>query len=62
MTTPLLTNEVARILGVTPASVRAMETSGRLAAVKTASGLRLFDPADVERLRREREAQGGKKR
>ena len=52
---PLLTNEAARILGVTPETVRHWERVGRLAAVKTARGVRLFDRHDVERLALERQ-------
>ena len=53
---PLLTNEAARVLAVSPETVRFWERVGRLRAVKTASGLRLFDRRDVERLARDREA------
>jgi excisionase family DNA binding protein len=52
---PLLTSSAARILNVTPDTVRAWERSGRLPAVKTDRGVRLFDRRDVERLARERE-------
>ena len=55
-TAPLLTSEVARINAVAPETVRLWERSGRLRAVKTAGGVRLFDRRDVERLAREREA------
>jgi excisionase family DNA binding protein len=53
-TVPLLTSEAARILEVTPETIRAWELSGRLPAMRTARGVRLFDRADVERLARER--------
>jgi excisionase family DNA binding protein len=52
---PLLTSEAARILEVTPETVRLWADSGRLPAVKTARGVRLFEREDVERLARERE-------
>jgi excisionase family DNA binding protein len=52
---PLLTNEAARILDVTPETVRHWERVGRLPAIKTARGVRLFFRGDVERLARERE-------
>lgn len=47
--------DVSRILGVVPDTVRYMEKVGKLPAQRTSSGWRLFDPKDVERLRRERE-------
>ena len=59
---PLLTNEVARVLNVTPETVRSYERVGRLRAVKTASGLRLFDRRDVERLAQQRRENGGVRR
>jgi excisionase family DNA binding protein len=52
---PLLTIEVARILQLAPETVRLMERRGRLHAVKTARGVRLFDREEVERFARERE-------
>jgi DNA-binding transcriptional MerR regulator len=50
----LLTSEVARLLKVTPDSVRRLERLGKLPARKTASGVRLFARHDVERVARER--------
>ena len=50
----LLTNDAARLLNVSPQTIRVWERAGRLAAVKTAGGVRLFDRRDVERLARER--------
>ena len=44
---PLLTSEVAQILGVAEATVRLWERLGRLHAVKTARGVRLFERAEV---------------
>jgi excisionase family DNA binding protein len=52
-TPPLLTSEVARILGVSSETVRIWHRHGRLVAVKTDGGVRLFDRHDVERLARE---------
>jgi len=46
--------EAARILDLSPAMVRLLERNGRLPAVKTASGVRLFDVRDVRRLADER--------
>lgn len=52
----LLSADVARLVGITPASVRHLASLGRLpVAAVTESGVRLFRKADVERLRRERE-------
>lgn len=58
-------SDAARVLGVVPATVRAMALSGRLPpATMTESGIRLFRRGDVERLAAERTAQadreGGK--
>ncbi len=48
---PLLTPaDAARILGVVPATVRLMAQNGRLPALRTQSGMRLFRRKDVERL------------
>ena len=52
---PLLTGEAARVLKVSPQTVRLWERLGRIAAVKTSAGIRLFDPRDVERLARKRD-------
>ncbi len=50
----ILTTEAAHVLGVSPETVRAWERLGRLPALKTARGVRLFDRLDVERLACER--------
>jgi excisionase family DNA binding protein len=47
-------SEAARELGVTPLRVRQLLSEGRLSHVRTSLG-RLLDPADVERLRAERQ-------
>jgi hypothetical protein len=47
---PCLAADAARILGVTHATVRLMESRGELRATRTESGVRIFDRADVERL------------
>ncbi len=52
----LLTADAAKILNVTPATVRQLEQNGHLTAERTASGTRLFNQPDVERLARERAA------
>ncbi len=47
----LTTAGAARILGVTPATVRQMVQRQRITpATTTDSGIRLFDPSEVERL------------
>lgn len=51
----LLTNDAARRLNVSPQTIRVWERAGRLPAVKTERGTRLFDRRDVEQLARERE-------
>ena len=52
----VLTSQAARILAVASETVRTWERVGKLHAVRTAGGVRLFDRADVERLARERES------
>lgn len=53
----LLTSDVARRLGVTPAAIRALERRGRIhAAVTTEKGMRLYAIAEVERVIAERTA------
>jgi DNA-binding transcriptional MerR regulator len=47
--------DAARILNLTPATVRSLETRGILQAEKTISGRRFFRLADVEKLAAERE-------
>jgi DNA-binding transcriptional MerR regulator len=57
----LLSADVARILAVTPATVRDAARAGSLpVAATTPSGLRLFTRADAERLRRERSSRAAK--
>ena len=51
---PVLTTEAARILKVSPETIRHWERIGILPALKTERGVRLFDRRDVERLARER--------
>lgn len=50
----VLTSWVARELGCSPDHVRHLERSGKLPAVR-ANGTRLFRPADVARVKRERQ-------
>lgn len=51
------TTEAALMLGMSAENIRLLEKSGRLPAMKTPSGRRIFKLEDVERLRLEREAQ-----
>ncbi len=50
MNTKMLTAEAAKVLDVTPATVRDMERRGDLVAERTSSGVRLFSRVDVDRL------------
>ena len=54
--TIILTSDAAYILKVAPDTVRYLERTGRLPALKTSRGVRLFNKEDVERLARQREA------
>ena len=45
----ITTAGVARICGVAPDTVRLWERTGKLAATRTESGIRLFRREDVER-------------
>lgn len=49
-----MVNDVARILGVSPSTIRGYERDGLLRAARTASGTRLFDREDVQRFAAER--------
>ena len=44
----MTTNDVAKLLNVAPDTVRSYERTGRLAALRTTSGVRLFHRGDVE--------------
>ncbi|MGE3576793.1 MAG: MerR family transcriptional regulator [Dehalococcoidia bacterium] len=50
----LHTSDVARILGVAETTVYLWERKGRLRALRTSRGVRLFDPREIERVARER--------
>jgi DNA-binding transcriptional MerR regulator len=52
----MLTGDVARACAVTPETVRFWHRIGRLTALKTERGVRVFNRRDVERLARERQA------
>ncbi len=50
--------DAARILGITPATIRLMVATGKLkVAVRTEGGIRLFRRADIERLATQRAEQ-----
>ncbi len=49
-------NDVARALQISPSTVRVLVADGRLMPrARTRRGIALYDPADVQRLRHERE-------
>jgi excisionase family DNA binding protein len=52
----LIVSEVAAILGLTPARIRAMADAGEIPALRTLTGVRLFRRDDVEVARRRRAA------
>jgi DNA-binding transcriptional MerR regulator len=52
----LTTGPTARELKVSESRVRQLELAGRLPAIRTDSGVRLFRRKDVETLKRAREA------
>lgn len=52
----VLTGDVARICDVSAQTVRSWEASGRLRAIRTARGVRLFDRSDVDELKQQRAA------
>lgn len=55
----LLTKDVGKLLNVTPNRVRQLEDEGLLQAERIGSTqTRVFDRADVEKLKREREKKG----
>ena len=51
----LTTSEAAKILNLSPDSIRRFEREGILPAIKVGDGNRLFAEADVDRLRLQRE-------
>jgi len=50
-------SDAARVLGLSADSVRVLSDSGRLPAMRTVSGRRLFRRSDVDRLAAERAQQ-----
>lgn len=53
---PVLTSEVARILSCSAETVRNKERAGVLTAIRTPTGVRIFNRLDVERLANQRAA------
>jgi excisionase family DNA binding protein len=51
----MLTGDVARVLGVSAETVRFLHRIGRLPALKTERGVRLFALSDVDALKRKRD-------
>jgi excisionase family DNA binding protein len=49
-----LSSQVARELDISAQHVRSLERQGKLPAVRTAGGVRLFKPVDVQRLKAKR--------
>jgi excisionase family DNA binding protein len=58
---PLLTSDVARVAGVSRATVIEWERRGLLSAERTEGGVRLFRREDVERVARERAERKGQR-
>jgi DNA-binding transcriptional MerR regulator len=56
LTTLITVSRAAKILDLSEGGVRALERRGELPATRTSTGTRLFDPAIVERVARERAA------
>ncbi|MFQ5880375.1 MAG: helix-turn-helix domain-containing protein [Dehalococcoidia bacterium] len=57
----LTCGDAARVLSVVPDTVRAMERAGRLPAVRTLGGIRLFRREDIDRVAAERAQAQGKR-
>ena len=56
--TPLLTGEAARLLRVSPETVRLWTRHGRLPAMTTSNGVRILNRADVVALAEQRAREG----
>ena len=54
---PMLTGEASRALNVSPEMVRHLVRMGRLRAIRTARGTRIYSRTDVMRLAQERAKQ-----
>jgi excisionase family DNA binding protein len=55
----LTPSDAARVLGLSADSVRVLSDNGRLPAMRTVSGRRLFRRGDVDRLALQRAQNGG---
>jgi excisionase family DNA binding protein len=53
----LIASEAAKLLDCTAANIRALERAGKLPALRTESGVRIFRREDVDRLAVERKQQ-----
>lgn len=56
---PVLTTEAARICTVSPETIREWERTGKLPALKTERGVRLFDRRDLLALKARRDQEHG---
>jgi excisionase family DNA binding protein len=56
MNAPMVVGEAARVLGCTPENVRKLEQRGVLTCIRTVGGYRLFDSAEVQRVKLLRDA------
>lgn len=50
----VFTSEAARILEVSPETVRLWERAGKLAALRASGGVRLFERSEIEKVAHER--------
>ncbi|MEW6212150.1 MAG: helix-turn-helix domain-containing protein [Acidobacteriota bacterium] len=57
----LTTSDVARLLGYSNENIRVLERAGKLRAIRTKSGIRLFAQTDIESFAAEREQQRQKR-
>jgi excisionase family DNA binding protein len=57
-----LASEAARELNVSATTVREMERRGKLPAVRTPSGVRIFAGGDIRRLKAQRSEKANRKR
>ncbi len=50
----MVTSEVARFLGMSAEQIRSLERAGKLSAMRTAGGIRLFHRSNIEEFSRHR--------
>jgi excisionase family DNA binding protein len=53
----MTTHDAAKLLDVSPQYLRKLEETGKISAMRTVGGYRIFKAEDVERLAAERERQ-----